>query len=439
MTDITATATSTPITATASSLSTVSASVTASTVSASAGGGIGPQGPQGPAGPAGTGGGSSYTLPAASSSVLGGVKIGANVSAASDGTISVAAPTTSLAASAVTGLATVATSGAYADLSGRPTIPGAYSLPAATSTVLGGVKTGSNVTIAADGTISVAAPTTTLAATSITGLATVATTGAYADLSGLPTLGTAAAAATGDFAAASHTHALASLTQSAATTGQVPTWSGTAWAPATPTPATTSASSLTSGTLSDSLLSANVILAANFTANRSQSTSALDVFDRNTVTTTRPPNTGTVWFSFFSPAYSLSVSSITYASSGTAASGLTLARFGLYSWDGTTLTLLARTASDTTLFAAQQTLYQRSFDTTGGYPSSYALVAGTRYAVALIVVGTTVGTVMAVNSPTALSALAPRIQGVKASQSDLPATSTAFSGTTDAVPWARLS
>jgi hypothetical protein len=31
-----------------------------------------------------------------------------------------------------------------------------------------------------------------------------------------------------------HTHALSSLTQSSATTGQVVTWSGSAWAPATP-------------------------------------------------------------------------------------------------------------------------------------------------------------------------------------------------------------
>lgn len=36
--------------------------------------------------------GGSYTLPAATSSVLGGVKIGANVNVSADGTISVAAP-----------------------------------------------------------------------------------------------------------------------------------------------------------------------------------------------------------------------------------------------------------------------------------------------------------------------------------------------------------
>jgi hypothetical protein len=136
-----------------------------------------------------------YTLPAATGSVLGGVKAGANVSVASDGTISVAAPTTSLAATAVTGLATVATTGSYADLSNKPSIPAAYTLPAASSATLGGVKVGSNVSVATDGTISVSAPVTTLAASAITGLAAVATSGAYSDLSGLPTIPSATTSA----------------------------------------------------------------------------------------------------------------------------------------------------------------------------------------------------------------------------------------------------
>jgi hypothetical protein len=46
-------------------------------------------------------------------------------------------------------------------------------------------------------------------------------------------LGTAATSATGDFAAASHTHTLSNLTQSGATTGQVAQWDGTAWVPVT--------------------------------------------------------------------------------------------------------------------------------------------------------------------------------------------------------------
>ena len=46
-------------------------------------------------------------------------------------------------------------------------------------------------------------------------LATVATSGAYSDLSGTPSLGSAAAANTTDFAAASHSHDITSLTTSA--------------------------------------------------------------------------------------------------------------------------------------------------------------------------------------------------------------------------------
>ena len=46
-------------------------------------------------------------------------------------------------------------------------------------------------------------------------------------------LGTAATAATGDFAAASHTHTLSNLTQSGATTNQIAQWNGTAWVPVT--------------------------------------------------------------------------------------------------------------------------------------------------------------------------------------------------------------
>lgn len=111
------------------------------------------------------------SVPPATLIALGGVKVGANIGVAIDGTISVAAPVTTLPANSIAGLATVAKTGAYSDLTGTPTIPSAYTLPAATASVLGGVKQGANTTIAADGTISVS------------GLATVATSGSASDLS----------------------------------------------------------------------------------------------------------------------------------------------------------------------------------------------------------------------------------------------------------------
>jgi hypothetical protein len=67
----------------------------------------------------------SYTLPVATASVLGGVKQGTNTTIAADGTIS------------------VATGAGYS-----------YTLPVATSSVLGGVKQGTNITIDANGVIS---------------------------------------------------------------------------------------------------------------------------------------------------------------------------------------------------------------------------------------------------------------------------------------------
>lgn len=51
-------------------------------------------------------------------------------------------------------LATVATSGSYNDLSDKPTIPSAYTLPTASSTVMGGVKIGNNISVSS-GTISI--------------------------------------------------------------------------------------------------------------------------------------------------------------------------------------------------------------------------------------------------------------------------------------------
>ena len=79
-------------------------------------GDTGDPGPQGPKGEPGT----SYTLPAATSTTLGGVKVGDNLSIDASGRLSGAAP---------------------------------YALPAATTSTLGGVKAGSNLTVYADGTL----------------------------------------------------------------------------------------------------------------------------------------------------------------------------------------------------------------------------------------------------------------------------------------------
>lgn len=90
--------------------------------------------------------------------------------------------------------AAVATSGSYNDLTNKPTIPSAYTLPTASSTVLGGVKIGSGISISS-GVISAtytsvgaAAASHTHTASQVTGLATVATSGSYNDLTNKPSI-----------------------------------------------------------------------------------------------------------------------------------------------------------------------------------------------------------------------------------------------------------
>jgi phage tail sheath gpL-like len=112
----------------------------------------------------------------------------------------------------------------------------------------------------------------------------------------------------------------------------------------------------------------------------------------------------------------------------------------LYTVSGNTATLVARTATDTTLFGTTNTLYTRTLDTTGGYPANYTLQAGTRYALGVIVLASTPGNVqMAYNSvPATLSTLSPRLTGAVAAQSDLPVTISSMSSSTISV-WGRFS
>ena len=102
----------------------------------------------------GSSGGSNYTLPTASSSTLGGVKIGSGLTINTGGVVSADVTASTLTAYAkTTDLSAVAKSGSYNDLSNKPTIPAAYTLPNATSSTLGGIKVGSNISVL-NGTIS---------------------------------------------------------------------------------------------------------------------------------------------------------------------------------------------------------------------------------------------------------------------------------------------
>ena len=112
----------------------------------------------------GTGGGSGegYTLPPASATTLGGVKIGSGISVTADGVISAeggggtpyelpAATTTTLGGIKVGDNLTITHDG---KLSANA---GAYELPVATPAILGGVKVGDGLSVTQDGKISVTA------------------------------------------------------------------------------------------------------------------------------------------------------------------------------------------------------------------------------------------------------------------------------------------
>ena len=206
--------------------------------------------------------------------------------------------------------------------------------------------------------------------------------------------------------------------------------------------ATTSASDLTSGTLDDARLSGNVILASAFAATTNQATNFIEPIDRQALTISPGlVNTAQYW-SFFTPAYPLTITQISYSCAG-AASGLTLCRFGLYTMNAAGAgNLVARTANDTTCFNASNTIFTRTLDATGGYVSSYSLVAGQRYAVSVAVAGTgNMGSLNGSACPNHLAVLTPRVQGARTGVSDLVTSqgSGQYNGSVGHIYWARLS
>jgi hypothetical protein len=169
-----------------------------------------------------------------------------------------------------------------------------------------------------------------------------------------------------------------------------------------------------------------------------QGTTTYDPIPRVGLATTTV-SSGTAYFYFFTPTHTVNVSSLSFTNGGTAAAGLTLARMGLYTVDASDVaTLVARTASDTTLATTANTLYTRVLDGTGGYPTSYTLEAGTRYAVALIFVGTTMPNVVIATGMLQLAGLPPRVAGIATSLTDLPTSRSTFANTSANV-WTRLS
>jgi hypothetical protein len=162
---------------------------------------------------------------------------------------------------------------------------------------------------------------------------------------------------------------------------------------------------------------------------------------RGLVQTSTTINPGTMHWVQFTPAADITVSQISMMTGTTPASGLTLARMGVYevNSDGSSGTLLARTANDTTIFVGNNALYTRSFDTAGGYPATITLTAGNRYALAHIITGSASGTrISYVAMSNQILNVTPASSNLLSGQTDLPDTPAGLTNTTIGV-WGRLS
>ena len=201
------------------------------------------------------------------------------------------------------------------------------------------------------------------------------------------------------------------------------------------------ASDLT-GTLADARLSSAVALAANVNS-MAGAISSVETVPRYAFTTTAVTATSNgCLFAFFTPVVTLTVTQITMQTYGSA-SGLTTGRMALCTWNESTSTasVVAKCANDTSLFGSIQTQYTRSFSTTGGFPSSYTLVAGTRYAVVVYAVATTTyPTFVCAGMNSTAQQITPRMAGNynSGSGTDIPSSMTVANYLTGLI-WARLS
>lgn len=141
---------------------------------------------------------------------------------------------------------------------------------------------------------------------------------------------------------------------------------------------------------------------------------------RQAAAVTAGTSSGRLNLTFFTARAATVATNVSITTGGTAAAATpTLARIGLYLVNAdNTLTLVASTANDTTLFAAAYTTYTKAFSAT------YTLVPGQRYAVGIIVVSAAALPTYIAGGPGAgpMSLVAPRVAGYLSGQTDLPAT-----------------
>jgi hypothetical protein len=156
-------------------------------------------------------------------------------------------------------------------------------------------------------------------------------------------------------------------------------------------------------------------------------TNGEEVLPRYVVSGAQPlAASGTLHLTYFTARKTEAAHNIRMVSDATAASGVTLARMGVYSVDNAgNLTLAAACANDTTLFGGTYTPYQKVLTT------ALNKVKGSRYAIGVLVVGTGMPVITATTCSGADASLDPRLCGIIAGQADLPASITAGTVVTD--------
>lgn len=112
-------------------------------------------------------GANKYTLPKATASALGGVKVGTNLSINSSGVLSATDTTYSNATTSVSGLMSADDK---TKLNGIESEANKYVLPKATASALGGIKIGTNLSIDSNGVVSATDTKYSVATTSANGL-----------------------------------------------------------------------------------------------------------------------------------------------------------------------------------------------------------------------------------------------------------------------------
>jgi hypothetical protein len=188
-------------------------------------------------------------------------------------------------------------------------------------------------------------------------------------------------------------------------------------------------------------LSADSLIKTQNQFNAATARTVIETIPRyNTSPTGISLTSGQTHVTFFTPIKTTTINAISTVTV-TGASGTTFIKYGLYTYpeeDGNAV-LVAQTANSPSSFQfgdSQNVLY---LSTAGGYPSTYTLVAGTRYGLAILWIGTVAPTLAGYtySTETVGAYISPYLSRARNNQSDLTTTLRTNAGI-KTMAWARL-